>query len=190
MLAFVHWYGTRFWLKLGTAICGVSMFILAICVRQMPTPDSASAGSGFPLGGMVSVAMVYIFAFSFGTSLGPLSWNICSEIFPAHIKTACCAITTVTQWLFQIVISTITPHLLSRVGWATYVLYALFCAISYLWVDYCVPETKDVPLGKAMDGLFDASGKPSETFMEESETTPLLARARVRERRESIGFPV
>jgi hypothetical protein len=201
MFIFVDWYGNRFWLKFGSAICGLSMLVLTICVRQLPTsdvkiPDSnGSVATGFTLNGLVSVAMVYIFAFAFGISLGPLSWNICSEIFPAHIKTTCCAITTVTQWLFQIVISAITPRLLTSVGWATYLLYAICCALSFLWVSWYVPETKDVPLGRAMDKLFESTtvySHDAEVIEEVCETTPLFVNRnrRASARRESIGFSV
>jgi hypothetical protein len=198
MLIFVDWYGNRFWLKIGSAICGLSMLVLAICVRQMPTPDLEIPDSNGPvtsnvtLNGLVSVAMVYIFAFAFGVSLGPLSWNICSEIFPAHIKTACCAITTITQWLFQIVISAITPRLLTSVGWATYVLYAICCSLTFLWVSWYVPETKDVPLGRAMDKLFGSTMMYSRNAEVVEETTPLPVNRnrRASSRRESIGFSV
>jgi hypothetical protein len=194
MLIFVHWYGTRFWLKVGSAICGISMIILAVCVHRMPPPGSPTESTGLTVDGVISVAMVYIFAFAFGVSLGPLSWNICSEIFPVHIKPICCAITTVVQWLFQIVISMITPHLLAKVGWLTYLLYAACCIISYIWVDSCVPETKGVPLGRPMDKLFISASKNdvgSVEFIEDvDETTALLSRRAVRERRDSFGFAV
>jgi hypothetical protein len=194
MLVFVYWYGTRFWLKFGSAICGLSMLILAIFVHRMPAPGSADAVEGLTVDGVISVAMVYIFAFAFGISLGPLSWNICSEIFPVHIKIKCCAITTIVQWLFQIVISTITPHLLAKVGWMTYLLYAACCVISYIWVDAFVPETKGVPLGRSMDKLFISASKQvgsSTEFVEDvDETTALLSRRAIRERRESFGFAV
>lgn len=126
MFVFVHMRGNRFWLKLGSAICGISMIILgklllsisvhsecltnghlakhilhpAYFVRR--SSNSTAPSNGLSLGGLVSVLMVYIFAFSFGVSLGPISWNVCSEIFPLHINAKCCAITTCTQWLFQV----------------------------------------------------------------------------------------
>jgi hypothetical protein len=137
--------------------------------------------------------MVYIFAFAFGVSLGPLSWNICSEIFPASIKAQCCAITTCIQWLFQIVIAGITPHLIARVGWVTYLVYGVFCAASFVWVSWCVPETKGVALGRAMDELFESpTGDDSFEEVEDiSEVTALLARRNSQaQRRDSFGFAV
>jgi hypothetical protein len=196
MFIFVHLRGNRFWLKLGSVTCGVSMFILALTIRQMP--KKVNDGLGQPegqvtAGGLLSVSMVYVFAFAFGISLGPLSWNICSEIFPASIKAQCCAITTCIQWLFQIVIAGITPHLIAKVGWITYLVYAGFCAASFVWVSWCVPETKGVALGRAMDELFetDVVIEDVDEVMDVSEVTALLGqRNERRQRRDSFGFPV
>jgi uncharacterized membrane-anchored protein len=118
MFYFVRIKGNLFWLKLGSAACGISMLILAYFVRALP-PSNSGEEPKLSIGGIVSVLMVYIFAFFFGVSLGPISWNVCSEIFPLHLNAKCCAITTCTQWLFQIVIASITPRLIASVGWVT-----------------------------------------------------------------------
>jgi hypothetical protein len=204
MFIFVRLRGNRFWLKLGSAICGISMFILAFSIRHMPTrpKDGTDDVNPAPIEGhitpegLLSVCLVYIFAFAFVISLGPLSWNICSEIFPASIKAQCCAITTCVQWLFQIVIAGITPHLLAKAGWITYLVYAGFCAASCLWVSWCVPETKGVALGRPMDEIFEtARVETTDDDFEEvedvSEVTVLLGRRNTHsQRRDSFGFAV
>jgi sugar porter (SP) family MFS transporter len=191
MFVFVRMRGNRFWLKLGSAICGFAMLVLAYYVRILPPPDP-SHESSLSVGGVVSVLMVYLFAFFFGVSLGPISWNVCAEIFPLHINAKCCAVTTCTQWLFQIVIAYITPRLLAKIGWATYVIYALFCIASFVWVQFCVPETRGVPVGGPMDDLFgqpegkrgdDLEGTAEEVEDVCDETTGLL-RSEYRMRRE------
>ncbi|KAK4548936.1 hypothetical protein LTR36_008709 [Oleoguttula mirabilis] len=181
MFKFVYIKGNRFWLMLGSGVCAASMLLLAYCVRVTPPPDETH-DAAMTFAGIVSVLMVYIFAFSFGVSLGPLSWNVCAEIFPLHINSTCCAITTCTQWAFQIVIAAITPPLLAKIGWATYVIYGGFCILSLLWVGIFVPETKGVGVGKPMDELFGA-GPPAadeEAILEVSETTALLVADRRR----------
>jgi sugar porter (SP) family MFS transporter len=170
MFVFVKIKGNRFWLLLGSALCGVSMLILAYFVHNLPPKDQLE-NAKLTLGGVISVLTVYIFAFSFSVSLGPISWNVCSEIFPLHINAKCCAITTCTQWLFQIVIAYITPHLLASVGWATYLIYAIFCILTYIWCLFCVPETRNVALGKEMDEVFGTFDDEPE---EDLETTSLL----------------
>ena len=181
MFKFVHVKGNRFWLMLGSAICGVAMLVLAYCVRAIPQANDKH-GSSITLVGVVGVLMVYVFTFFFGVSLGPISWNVCAEIFPLHINTSCCAITTCVQWAFQIVIAAITPPLLTSVGWATYLIYAGFCLISLIWVEILVPETRGLGVGKPMDELFgaEASTGEEEAIIEVSETTALLVHDRRR----------
>ncbi|RDW66868.1 hypothetical protein BP5796_09617 [Coleophoma crateriformis] len=175
MFIFVRVKGNRFWLILGSSICGISMLILAYFVRSLPPPGKIHEAD-LTLGGVISVAMVYLFAFSFSVSLGPISWNVCSEIFPLHINAKCCTITTCTQWLFQLLVAFITPPLLNSVGWATYLIYAIFCAVTLTWIIFCVPETRGVALGKEMDAVFSASKEEidEEAEVEELENTPLL----------------
>lgn len=130
--------GNLFWLKWGSAVCAVSMLVLAYFVHSFPAPDPTRE-HGITAGGMISVLMVYIFTFAFGVSLGPISWNVASEvgfsifntpsvrgsadeclqIFPLHINAQCCAITICAQWLFQGVVATLTPFLLAFSGWLT-----------------------------------------------------------------------
>lgn len=181
MFRFVHIKGNRFWLKLGSGVCGVAMLVLAYYVRLLPPPDQHHEAK-LTFGGVISVLMVYIFAFFFGVSLGPISWNVCAEIFPLHINARCCAITTCTQWVFQIVIAAITPPLLAEVGWATYLIYAGFCILSFVWVSVFVPETRGVGVGKPMDELFGAEdpSEDEEAILEVSETTALLVHDRRR----------
>lgn len=55
-----------------------------------------------------------------------------------------------------------------------------------------MPETKGVPLGRAMDDLFSQPGKgPQMECIEEVDETTALLRRRQRSvgRRDSIGFP-
>jgi hypothetical protein len=187
MFIFVKTKTNRFWLKLGSAICGISMLVLAYFVRILP-PPSSSHEAHLTIGGVTSVLMVYIFAFFFAVSLGPISWNVCSEIFPLHINAKCCAITTCTQWLFQIVIAAITPRLLASVGWVTYLVYAGFCVLTYVWVQFGVPETRGVALGRDMDEVFGGfEGEPEED-LEVCESTALLGKdGGMSRRRGSLG---
>ncbi len=81
MFVFVKIRGNRFWLLLGSSLCGVCMLILAYLVHQIPAQGQMVVrDAGLAMGGVVSVLTVYVFAFSFSVSLGPISWNVCSEV--------------------------------------------------------------------------------------------------------------
>jgi hypothetical protein len=55
------------------------MQYIAYFVRLLPPPTELQEAK-LTIGGIISVLMVYIFAFFFGVSLGPISWNVCSEV--------------------------------------------------------------------------------------------------------------
>ena len=135
-------------------------------------------------------------AVAFGLGAGPIAWNVCSEIFPTHINAQCCAVTTCTQWLFQIVVAAITPLLLSTIGPMTFVFYGTCNVLGMVFYYFCVPETRGVALGKDMSRAFgqeDVKDLGSEGVVEEVEDiddhTPLLSAER-RRRRSSIAIVV
>ena len=223
MFLFVRIRGNRFWLNIGSAICAASMFVLAFCIQHMPavpspTSTSISMFSSLRLAstagqagtitfeGIVSVLCVYIFSFFFGVSLGPISWNVCGEIFPPRLSAICCTITTFVQWAFQIVIASLTPRLIASVGWGTYVFYGICCTLSLVWCWLAVPETRGVMLGRNMDGLFEQNGgegdsdlmgedgeendEVEEAMVEVNETSALLGTSQRRHRRSSVALIV
>ena len=197
MMCFVRVKGNRFWLHLGSGACAVSMFVLAGCIYAMPSHQQEGKLS---TEGIVSVFCVYIFSFFFGVGLGPISWNVCGEIFPPTLSAKCCTITTFTQWLFQIVIANLTPRLIASVGGGTYIFYGSFCVVSLIWCWVCVPETRGVPMGKGMDALFEGDEKETEAaeeieemeeaMLEVNETSALLGTSQRRHRRSSVALIV
>jgi hypothetical protein len=62
------------------------MLVLAYFVHKIP-PANQLGEAKLTFGGIVSVLTVYIFAFSFSVSLGPISWNVCSEVRHPHSVT-------------------------------------------------------------------------------------------------------
>ncbi|RMD40018.1 hypothetical protein DV735_g5097, partial [Chaetothyriales sp. CBS 134920] len=163
---FVRLRGNRFWLLLGSATCAIAMFVLALCIERIDQAGADSPPRGF---GITAVVMVYVFALAFGVSLGPISWNICAEIFPSCINTQACAITTVVQWVGQIVIAAVTPLLIASIGWGTYVVFGVLSTIVFLWCALSVPETRGVAMGAAMDAVFGDEGEAVEEAKEYQE---------------------
>ena len=186
---FVKMKGNRFWLLLGSSVCTVSMFILGYCVETMPESSGPVDEDGaFTVRGALAVLMVYIFSFFFGISLGPISWNVCAEIFPTHINDKCCTITTCAQWFWNIVIAAITPFLLAAIAGKTFILYGGFGVLTLLFCYFFVPETRGVPLGRAMDAVFgddlkiDDDTAAVEEVEDVDEEAPLLTKSMLTER--------
>jgi hypothetical protein len=79
---------------------------------------------------------------------------------------------------------------LASVGWATYLIYAVFCVITLVWVEFCVPETRGVAVGTAMDDVFGDAESGEETVFEEveGEETPLLGVLKGEQKRRRSSF--
>lgn len=199
MLVCVRVWGNRFWLISGTAVAGSCMFVLGSCIQNMPNPgaDDPSSTSQLSARAILVILSVYLYCVALGVSSGPIAWNICAEIFPAHLNAKCCAVTACTQWVFQILVAAITPILLNSIGAMTFVFFGVCNALALVFYWACVPETRGVPLGEDMAAVFGVTDEDEDVFeaaeeIEEvaaavpgDEVTPLLVAQRAGTRRRS-----
>lgn len=62
------------------------------------------------------------------------------------------------DWINNFIIGLITPPMIQGTGFGTYVFFAVFCFLSFIWVFFLVPETNGRSL-EQMDEVFnDRSG--------------------------------
>jgi len=185
----------RFWLLSGTAICAICMFVLGYCAAPEPASSDPEQSAHLTIRGASAVASVYIFAYFFGLSSGPIAWNVCSEIFPSYLNAKCCAITTCTQWACQIIIAAVTPILLASIGTLTFTVFGACTVLGFIFCWACVPETRGVALGREMSIAFgqdvkdDDAGEVEEIEDVADEVTPLLVDRKWR-RRSSVAIVV
>lgn len=174
----VRYRGNRFWLILASSICGLTLLILSYTVKLSSSSNAGpNDASSVTSAGVLSVLMVYTYTLIYGVSWGPIAWNICAEIFPLHINSTCCAITTCVQWASVIVTAAVTPSLLATLGGGLYALLSGLCFVSLVWVALVVPETRGVGIGREMDAVFGVTvliDADKQISVEVSETTPLL----------------
>lgn len=99
--------------------------------------------------GIAALIFIIIYTASFMMSWGPICWVLISEIFPNTIRGKAVAIAVATQWITNyLVSSTFLPLSEWSIG-GTYLIYALFCLLSVLFVWRMVPETK----GKTLEEM-------------------------------------
>ena len=136
----------------GAFAMGSCMLIIAIIVATHPPKAS---DTGITPSGAAGIAFVYLEAFSFNMSWGPLPWLYIGEIFPSRIREIGIATGAASQWLFNFVMSQITPHAISNIGWKTFLMFAIFnyAIIVYAWL--VLRETKGKSL-EEMDVVFGA----------------------------------
>ncbi|XP_075091250.1 monosaccharide-sensing protein 2 [Nicotiana tabacum] len=96
---------------------------------------------------VISTISVVVYFCCFVTGFGPIPNILCSEIFPTSVRGLCIAICALTFWFGDIIVSYSLPVMLTSIGLAgVFGIYAIVCAIAWVFVFLKVPETKGMPL--------------------------------------------
>jgi hypothetical protein len=107
----------------GAAAMGSFMLAIAVIVATHPP---ASSNSHVSSASIAAIAMVYCEAASYNMSWGPVSWLYLGEIFPTRIREFGIAVGAAAQWLFNFMLSEITPHAINNLGWRTFLMFSIF----------------------------------------------------------------
>ncbi|XP_068646871.1 monosaccharide-sensing protein 2-like [Aristolochia californica] len=96
---------------------------------------------------VISTVSVVVYFCCFVMAFGPVPNILCSEIFPTSVRGVCIAICALTFWIGDIIVTYTLPVMLKSIGLAgVFAIYAIVCAISWVFVFLKVPETKGMPL--------------------------------------------
>ncbi len=91
-----------------------------------------------------------LFVASFAISLGPVMWALLSEIFPNRLRGLAISIVGFWNSIVSFSVATVFPMELENLGSSyTYLIYAFFGFMTFLFVMRFVPETK----GKSLEEL-------------------------------------
>jgi sugar porter (SP) family MFS transporter len=85
--------------------------------------------------------MLYIVAFAIG--MGPVFWVLSAELFPTNVRTVGASISTLFNWLANLLVSITFLSLIDAIGTSwTFVLYALLGIFAFVFILRLVPETR------------------------------------------------
>jgi len=142
-IAFIDRLGRRRLLLAGLLGMGISLVTVGTAFRFIAQAGPAAAAAGPSSAGIVTVLALIAFIICFAFSLGPVTWTVINEVFPAHIRSRGVAFATAVNWGSAFLVS---QGFLSLVGWigssSTFWLFGLLCGIGWVWIYYRVPETK------------------------------------------------
>ncbi|KAJ5247153.1 general substrate transporter [Penicillium chermesinum] len=134
----------------GAAWMASMMFIIgSVLATHPPNPDSNVVSRA----SIAMVTMIYLYVIGYSFSWGPTPWVYIGEIFPTRLRSYGVGVGSVTQWLFNFVVTEFTPHAVNKLGWKTFLMFAIFCTAMGITVFLCVKETKGRTL-EEMDVLF------------------------------------
>jgi len=131
-------------LLIGSVVMTVSLAAMALCFA-FAVQHGADVSLPAPWGPIALVA-ANLFVVGFGASWGPLVWVLLGEIFPSRIRGKALGVAAGAQWIANFLITVTFPAMSAWSLPMTYGMYALFAALSFVFVLWRVPETKGMEL--------------------------------------------
>ncbi|CDO74961.1 hypothetical protein BN946_scf184945.g33 [Trametes cinnabarina] len=107
--------------------------------------------------GWVACVFVWIFAIGFGYSWGPCAWILVAEIWPLSVRGKGVSIAASSNWMNNFIVGQVTPTMLDKIGFGTFVFFGSFSLAGGLFIWFFVPETKGLTL-EEMDEIFGSAG--------------------------------
>ncbi|KAF2500871.1 quinate permease [Lophium mytilinum] len=143
-------FGRRKSLLAGAAWMATMMFIIgAVLATHPPVVKSDTVSSA----SIAMVVMIYLYVIGYSASWGPVPWVYLSEIFPTRLRAYGVGMGAATQWLFNFVITKITPEAVNHIGWRTFLMFGIFCVSMGIFAFFFIKETRRLKL-EDMDILF------------------------------------
>ncbi|KAJ6028629.1 hypothetical protein N7540_004205 [Penicillium herquei] len=127
--------GRRIPFMAGAFAMGSFMLIIA-CILATHPAKSNSTSSGPTAAGIACIIMTYAEAFSYNMSWGPLPWLYVGEIFSSRTREVGLTVGAASQWLFNFMMSQVTPHAVTNIKWRMFLMFAIFnyAIVGYAWL--------------------------------------------------------
>jgi len=129
----------------GSVMMTLSLGLMSLSFVFSTTDASGAVTLPAPWGPIALVA-ANVFVVGFGASWGPLVWVLLGEIFPSRIRGKALGVAAGAQWIANFLVTISFPALSALSLPFTYGMYAVFAALSFLYVAWRVPETKGMDI--------------------------------------------
>ncbi|KAM3416563.1 hypothetical protein BST61_g8153 [Cercospora zeina] len=140
MLA-VESLGRKWCLIMGALGQAFAMFYIGI--NQAVNPPS---GQGLDGHSIFAIVCVYLFVVFYSFGWGAVPFVLSAECAPNQTRSLVMSAALMTQWLFNFVIAKLTPIMLAKITYGTFLLFGGCCILMAIYTVFCIPETKGVPL--------------------------------------------
>jgi SP family galactose:H+ symporter-like MFS transporter len=120
---------------------------------------SQAAHHGSSQAATLALVGLVVFIASFAFSLGPVVWTVINEVFPARVRGRGVAVATAINWLAAWVVAQTFLSLVGAITTeGTFLLFAGFCVVTFVYVRWFVPETKGKTLEEVQEMWSDPEG--------------------------------
>lgn len=139
-------FGRRRLLLTGLAVMSLCLFAFSIAfIYQLK---------------IIAVISILIFIIFYSVSIAGIFWIMIAEIYPLKIRSTAMSIAASCNWLGNLIVALTFFNLLQFLGAsAVFIIYAICCALGFIFCYKLVPETKHVSLEKIEQNLL--AGKSS-----------------------------
>ncbi|KAI0338839.1 general substrate transporter [Trametopsis cervina] len=149
----VETLGRKLSLFISAIGMGTLFFIVGALEKTHPPPTVA--GSEPPPASKAMAAMLYIYVCFYSMGWGPLPWVYVADIFPTRTRHYGLATASASQWLFNFVLSKVTPSMVSALGYKLFLMFGTINVLGMGTFSLLLPETKGRSL-EEMDIIFGA----------------------------------
>ncbi|KAF9461704.1 general substrate transporter [Collybia nuda] len=133
------------------------MFYIVGAIEKTHPPQKLQPGQTLdpPPASQAMAAMLYIYVCFYSMGWGPLPWVYVSDIFPTRTRHYGLAFASASQWLWNFVVTKVTPDMVSDLGYKLFIMFATVNVGAMGLFSLLIPETKGRSL-EEMDIIFGA----------------------------------
>ncbi|KAF3010767.1 hypothetical protein E8E13_007565 [Curvularia kusanoi] len=167
-------FGRRILLIYGAIGMLICEFVIAIVGTVSEGSNAAS---------LCLIVFTCFYIFFFASTWGPGAWVVIGEIFPLPIRAKGVALSTASNWLWNFVISFITPYMIDEqygnLKTKVFFVWGATCTACVIFAYFLVPETKGLSLEQVDSMLKETSPRhsskwvPHSTFSGHGETSSI-----------------
>lgn len=132
-------------LTFGAAGMGISLTVLGLV--------HLIGGEGSQTMAIITVIATTVYICFFASTWGPITWITIGEVFPLHVRGEAVGFCSSMDWLANLVVALIFPLLLEAFGTATFLIFAVICYLSLLFIKFQMFETRGKSLEEIEAGL-------------------------------------
>lgn len=123
-------------------LCGAAGTFISLVIIGGVIGGYGSTLKDHPAAGWTGIAFVYIYDVNFSYSWAPIGWVLPSEIYNIGNRSKAMSLTTSSTWMCNFIIGLVTPDMLETIGFGTYIFFAAFALIAFVFTWFLIPETK------------------------------------------------
>jgi MFS transporter, SP family, galactose:H+ symporter len=137
-------FGRKPLLLIGSSGMFASLLLLSGAFFKLSKVTASTQSNHAPTNaGVFALVGMVVFIGSFAFSLGPVVWTVINEVFPSHVRGRGVAVATALNWLAAWLVAQTFLTLVGAITTqGTFLLFAAFCALTFIFVKWFVPETK------------------------------------------------